>query len=80
MPAKSKAQQRLMQAAEHGATFPMAQKVRASMTHEQMHDFAVGSEKGKPAHVNHPHKNLGKFLHPAKGGSVATNLKARYGK
>lgn len=40
-----------MRAAEHGATFPMAQKVRASMTHQQMHDVASGSEKGKPAHV-----------------------------
>ncbi len=52
MPAKSKAQQRLMQAAEHGADFPMAKKVRASMTKGQMHDFAAGSEKGKPAHVS----------------------------
>lgn len=54
MPAKSRAQRRLFQAAEHGATFPMAQKVRASMTHDQMHDFAVGSEKGKPQHVKKP--------------------------
>jgi len=67
MPAKSVAQQRLMQAAEHGAKFPMAQKVRSSMTLGQMHDFAVGSEKGKPQHVSHPHANLGKYLHPAKG-------------
>jgi hypothetical protein len=69
MPAKSKAQQRLMAAAEHGANFPMAQKIRGSMTHQQMHDFASGSMKGKPAHVSsqHPHRNLGKFLHP-KGG------------
>lgn len=68
MPAKSKSQQRLMQAAEHGATFPMAEKVRASMTYSQMHDFAVGSEKGKPQHVaKHPHANLGKFLHAKKG-------------
>jgi hypothetical protein len=46
-----------MQAAEHGASFPMAKKVRGSMTMGQMHDFAVGSEKG----------NLGKYIHP-KGG------------
>lgn len=52
MPAKSKAQQRLMQAAEHGANFPMARKIRESMTHQQMHDFASGSEKGKPQHVS----------------------------
>ena len=73
MPAKSKAQQRLMQAAEHGAQFPMAQKIRSSMTYGQMHDFAVGSEAGKPQHVKpakaggqFPHRNLGKFLHPKK--------------
>lgn len=63
MPAKSRAQQRLMQAAEHGATFPMAKKLRASMTHEQLHDFAVGSEKGKPQHVKHakPLSKVGKY-------------------
>lgn len=78
MPAKSKAQQRLMAAAEHGAQFPMAQKVRQSMTMRQLHDFAVGSMKGKPAHVAkaanagkasslpHPHRNLGGYLHPKK--------------
>jgi hypothetical protein len=51
MPAKSVAQQRLFQAAEHGADFPLAQKLRASMTHAQLHDFASGSEAGKPLHV-----------------------------
>ncbi len=72
MPSKSRAQQRLMQAAEHGATFPMAKKIRASMTHAQMHDFAVGSEKNKPERVGHPHKNLGTYLHPSKKrGSLA---------
>ena len=64
MPAKSKAQQRLFGAAEHGATFPMAKKIRASMTHQQMHDFAVGSEKGKPQHVSHPARNLGHHSAP----------------
>lgn len=67
MPSKSKAQQRLMQAAEHGAQFPMARTVAASMTHAQLHDFSIGSMKGKPAHVGHPHANLGKYLHKAKG-------------
>lgn len=71
MPSRSKAQQRLMQAAEHGAQFPLAQKLRASMSHQQLHDFAVGSEKNKPEHVaapklGHPHRNLGAFLHPKK--------------
>jgi hypothetical protein len=51
MPSKSIAQQHLMQAAEHGADFPMAKKLRASMSHSQLHDFSVGSEKGKPEHA-----------------------------
>jgi len=72
MPSVSKSQQRLMGAAEHGADFPLAKSLRASMTHSQLHDFAAGSMKGKPQHVKakskgHPHKNLGKFLHPKKG-------------
>ena len=50
MPSVSVAQQHLMQAAEHGANFPAAKKIRKSMTHDQMHDFAVGSESGKPEH------------------------------
>jgi hypothetical protein len=66
MPSVSRAQQRLMGAAEHGANFPMAKKVRSSMTMGQMHDFAMGSEQGKPQHVSHPHRNLGKYLHKAK--------------
>jgi hypothetical protein len=70
MPATSKAQQRLMAAAEHGATFPKAKAIQASMTHQQMHDFAATPRKGLPAHVpnQHPHRNLGHFLHPAKKG------------
>jgi hypothetical protein len=41
------------------------------MSHQQLHDFASGSMKGKPVHVAkangaHPHKNLGHFLHPKK--------------
>jgi len=52
MPAVSRAQQRLMQAAEHGAKFPMARKIRQSMSLQQMHDFAIGSEKNKPEHVS----------------------------
>jgi phage gpG-like protein len=72
MPSKSKAQQRLIAAAEHGASFPMARKVQQSMTHSQMQDFAVGSMKGKPAHVapTAGHKaihNLGGYAHPKKG-------------
>jgi len=83
MPAKSNAQQRLMAAAAHGAQFPMARRVRASMTAAQLHDFASGSMKHKPSYAEHvrgrtsgkpataaghPHKNLGKYLHPKKRG------------
>jgi hypothetical protein len=67
MPSKSKAQQRAMAAAEHGADFPLAQKLRGSMSMKQLHDFASGSMKDKPAHVSHPHKNLGTYLHNKKG-------------
>jgi len=68
LPSKSVKQQRLMQAAEHGADFPMAKKVRGSMTHDQMHDFAVGKEKGKPEHVGRgsdsKHKPMGRKPNP----------------
>ena len=40
-----------MAAAEHGATFPLAKKLRASMTLSQLDDFSRGSTKGKPEHV-----------------------------
>jgi hypothetical protein len=48
----------------------MAQKVRASMTKGALSDFASGSMAGKPVHVagSHPHRNLGKYLHPKKNG------------
>lgn len=67
MPAKSKAQANLMRAAEHGASFPKAQQVRNSMTLQQIGDFARTPSKSLPKHVGHPHKNLGKYLHKAKG-------------
>ena len=75
MPSVSKAQQRLMGAAEHGADFPMARKIRGSMTHQQMHDFASGSEAGKPTHVphkTHPTRNLGKHAYPKKARAKDT--------
>jgi len=40
-----------MAAAEHGANFPMAKKLRKSMSHAQLREFATGSMKGKPEHV-----------------------------
>ena len=82
MPAKSKAQQHLMAAAAHGATFPMARQLRGSMSLGQMGEFASTPTKGLPSHVTsasaakersatsssgHPHRNLGKYLHAKKG-------------
>jgi hypothetical protein len=67
MPAESKSQRRLMGAAEHGANFPAAKKVRESMTHEQMHDFASTKEKDLPEHMpDGKHKGFGiliKMIH-----------------
>lgn len=40
-----------MAAAEHGADFPMARKLRQTMSHDQLHDFAVGSMANKPEHI-----------------------------
>jgi hypothetical protein len=51
MPARSKSQRRLMAMAEHGSNVPKARAVRASMTHQQLHDFAATKEKGLPARV-----------------------------
>lgn len=51
MPAKSKAQANLMRAAEHGARFPMAKKIRASMSRAALHDFAATKRAKLPAHV-----------------------------
>jgi hypothetical protein len=51
MPAKSKAQQHLMAAAAHGASFPLARQVRGSMSLGQMGDFASTPTKGLPSHV-----------------------------
>lgn len=51
MPAVSKSQQRLFQAAGHGAKFAKAKKIRENLSYAQIHDFEVGSEKGKPERV-----------------------------
>ena len=37
-----------MAAAEHGATFAKAKKLRKSMTKSQLHDFAATKTKGLP--------------------------------
>lgn len=57
MPAVSKAQQRLMQIAEHAPEkLYKENKGAADMSHKQLHEFAAGSEKGKPEHVKHGRK------------------------
>jgi hypothetical protein len=48
MPAVSAAQQRLFAAAEHGATFPKARKLRRTMTHQQLHDVAATKRSALP--------------------------------
>ena len=50
MSAVSKAQQRFFQIAEHRPDLLRGPKPK--MTHQQLHDFASGSEKGKPEHVS----------------------------
>lgn len=49
MPAVSQAQQRFFGMLEHNPG--MAKEKGIHMTHQQMHDFAVGPEKQKPEHV-----------------------------
>jgi len=50
-PAKSRSQRNLMAAAAHGATFPKAKHVRASMSASSLHDFAKTPTKKLPVHV-----------------------------
>ena len=54
MPSRSKAQQHLMAAAEHGASFPMAVKLRQSMSLNQLKDFAETKTASLPSHVKAP--------------------------
>ena len=51
MPAKSKAQQHLMAAAAHGASFQLAKQVRSSMTLSQLGEFARTPTKKLPKHT-----------------------------
>jgi hypothetical protein len=46
MPAKSKAQANLMRAAKHGATFPKAKQLRASMSDKQLSEFSHMAPRG----------------------------------
>jgi hypothetical protein len=61
MPAKSRSQQRLIAAAEHGATFSKAKAIRESMTPQQMHDFAATPSKGLPRHVKKSTNRYGRI-------------------
>ena len=51
MPAKSMAQYRLMQAALHDASFPMAKKLRKSMSASKLHEFTDHGPLSKAEHV-----------------------------
>lgn len=61
MPARSQAQQHLMSAAEHGADFPLAKKLRKSMTHQQLHDFAATKTKNLPKHAKKRTTTIGRL-------------------
>jgi hypothetical protein len=47
-PAKSQKQANLMRAAAAGAKFPMAKKVRGSMTISQLADYATVKKPSRP--------------------------------
>ncbi len=67
MPAKSRAEQQLMAIAEHHPSEVSAKNRGVlKMSHRQLHDFAVGSEAGKPVHVPKP-----RTLHPALAARAA---------
>lgn len=54
MPATSRAQQKLMQIAEHHPSQVYARNRGVlKMSHRQLHDFSVGSEKSKPYYARH---------------------------
>lgn len=55
MPARSKAQQHLFGAALGGATFPEAERLRASLTHQQLKDFAGTKTGSLPSYVKQHH-------------------------
>ena len=70
MPAVSTSQRRAAAIAEHHPE-QLSAKNRGllGMNQRQLSEFASGSEKGLPHTAgNHPHQNLGKFLHPKNGG------------
>jgi len=54
VPSRSKSQQRLFGAAYGGATFPEAQRLRDTMTTQQLKDFASTPQSFLPEHVSKP--------------------------
>lgn len=68
MPSVSRAQQVTAAIAEHNPSKLYARnRGMAKMSLSDLHDFASGSMKGKPAHVkSHPARNLGAYHHPRK--------------
>lgn len=79
MPSRSIAQMNLMRAAEHGANFPMAKKIRKSMTKQQMHDFASEHVPNAPAHVSHhspPASSPTPLMKGVTGEAVHINMKS----
>ncbi len=63
MPSKSKAEQIAMAIAEHEPGKLYARnKGMLKMTHQELHDFASGSMKGKPQRVKKP-KPIGEMNH-----------------
>ena len=54
MPSKSRAEQKMMAIAKHHPEQLYARNRGVlKMTQQQLHEFASGSMKGKPAHVKH---------------------------
>jgi hypothetical protein len=75
MPASSKSQQRAAGAAEHMSKEDIkhagpAVKEMAKMTNPQLHEFASGSQQGKPEHAHPKHKR-------GDGRSAGRDKKAR---
>ena len=66
MPSVSRAQQHAFQAAKAGADFPLARKLRASMSADKLDEFASGS-MDKPEHARsttaHSIRSLKKRIH-----------------
>jgi hypothetical protein len=78
MPARSTAQRRAMAIAEHHPEeLHAANRGLLGMSHQQLHDFASTKEKGLPHYAGqHPHRNLGRYLHAPRGNGLSTHMRA----